>query len=185
MLPQGYYKAQITDMYVGLKPDRVVIKATVAEGPFTGTLRTDGIGVPRSEDDKVRHYWRALAESVGFGSADLDNGQVTLSASVFVNRVGHMYFVPKDEENGVQYEKITWLAPAEWTQQKANFDMQSGAAAAAPAPAVAGLGSALGGNPAPAIATPAIAAPKGLGGNNTTSKSALNHDLLNRLRMPS
>jgi len=63
-LPEGYYKATVTDAYtLNDKPGRVIIKLTVSEGEFTGTVRTTGLGIPKSEQDGVRR------NAVAFGQA--------------------------------------------------------------------------------------------------------------------
>ena len=141
-LPEGYYVGIVDDMYVN--PDknagRVIIKIKVAEGPFVGTMRTDGLNIPKSDEDKVRYYWRGLMESAGYGPAELDGGQVTVGRAALHGKKVHFYFVPKEEGNADrQYENITYLSPVEWSQQKQGFEAAGGAAAPT------GNGSALGG----------------------------------------
>lgn len=164
-LPEGYYRAAVTDMYVSPeKPNRVVIKVRVSEGANAGTMRTTGINMPTSPDDKVRAYWRALLESVGYTAAQLDNGQIMLGADAIVGRTAHIYYMPKDEEAGVQYDRVNFYPPATWADASANF--QPGLKAAQPsgtrsvggAPSPTRLGGAA---PAPAV-TPA--AESALGG---------------------
>jgi hypothetical protein len=79
-LPEGFYKCLVSDMYVNPEKNnnRVVIKVTIAEGPFKGTVRTSGLNKPTGPDDNVRYYWRGLAESVGYDPAVLDKGQIGL-----------------------------------------------------------------------------------------------------------
>jgi len=173
VLPTGYYKVQLSDMYVN--PDknasRVIIKATVAEGPFMGAIRTDGLGIPKGGDDKVRYYWRGLAESSGYTAQQLDAGSVRLGINSFKGRTAYMFFTAKeDAEDG--YENVTWLAPMEWSQQKQNFDMTGGAKKDAAAPTGAS-GSALGSGPAPVIEAPKSLGGESAGDSNTTKKSAL------------
>lgn len=176
-LPEGYYRAVVTDMYVGPeKPNRVVIKVRVSEGANAGTMRTTGINIPTSADDKVRAYWRALLESVGYTAAQLDNGQITLGADAIVGRTAHIYYMPKDEEAGVQYDRVNFYPPASWADASANF--QPGMKAAAPSSTRAAGGAApsptrLGGAaPAPAV-TPAAESALG----SAVSRSSI----LNRL----
>jgi len=195
-LPQGYYPVTITDMYVNPanNSNRVIVKATVSEGPFAGVVRTDGLGIPKGPEDKVRHYWRGLAESVGYGPAQLDAGAISLGINTFKGRSGYIHFMPKAEDGGEgEFERVTWLAPAEWNQQKQAFEMAAAVAPAVAAPAGSALGSAqaapspLGATPAAApvaaVAAPAAlgaaapaalpaAAPAAVGGGNT-SKAAL------------
>jgi len=173
LLPTGYYKVKLADLYVN--PDRnanrIIIKVQVAEGAFTGTIRTTGFNKPTSDDDKVRYYWRGLAESAGYTPAQLDAGMIKLGLGTFKDRMAHILFTAKDEEAGVQYEDIDFLPPMEWAQQMQNFEMTGGnEPKAAPKGAA---GSALG-TTEPAV----IEEPKALGsggGNELggTKKSAL------------
>lgn len=123
-VPEGFYKVVVNDMYINpdRNPDRVVIKMTITEGPYKGVVRTDGITLPKSETDKVRYYWRGMAESVGYAPGDLDGGSVKLGLSSFKEREGHIHFVPKDEAKGRQWERIHWLPPTEWNQQRQLFE---------------------------------------------------------------
>ena len=168
-LPEGFYKAMVTDMYVNPEknPNRVIIKVTVAEGPFKGVIRTTGLNRPTSADDNVRYYWRGLAESVGYEPAQLDNGQISLGLNAFKDRVAHVFYAPKDEEKGgdYKYERVNFLPPGAWGDRKANFDANAAAAPAAPAaPAQpSGLGA------APAIT--AASTGNALGG--TASKASI------------
>jgi len=163
-LPTGYYKVKLLDLYVNPErnANRVIIKVQVAEGPFTGTLRTTGFNKPTSNDDKVRYYWRGLAESAGYTPAQLDGGEIKLGLGTFQNRVAHIFFTAKDEENGIQYEDMDFLPLVEWTQQSQCY-MSAGASEAAPAKAAAG--SALG------MTTPVIQDPTPLGSNNVAASS--------------
>lgn len=127
-LPKGFYQIQITDMYINetSNPDRVVIKTVVTDGAYKGMVRTDGLNRPKSAEDKVRYYWRALAESVGYSPTELDAGNISFRPESFVGRQGYIHFVPKDKsakkgEPGF-YEDITWLAKSTWMQQKMALD---------------------------------------------------------------
>ena len=175
VLPTGYYKVQLTDLYVN--PDknasRVIIKATVSEGPYAGAVRSDGLGLPKSDEDKVRYYWRGLAESAGYTASQLDAGSVKLGIGTFKGRTAHMYFVTKEESDD-GYEDITWLAPMEWAQQKQNFESQDHMPAQPAKPAAAqpaARGSALGSTSPAKIenATPL----GGAGAENAVRRSAL------------
>ena len=171
VLPTGYYKVKLADLYVN--PDRnanrVIIKLQVAEGPFTGTIRTTGFNKPSGAEDKVRYYWRGLAESAGYTPAQLDAGEIKLGLGTFQDKIAHVFFTAKDEENGVKYEDIDFLPPMEWAQQMQNFEMSGGNKAAEKGTASAG--SALG-TTEPKIITEA-APLSGGGDSNTTSKSKL------------
>ena len=178
-LPTGYYKVKLADLYINpdKNPNRVIIKAQVAEGPFAGVTRTDGLNMPKSGDDKVRFYWRGLAESCGYGARELDAGEITLSPAAFMNKVAHIHFTAReDAEDG--YENILWLAPMEWSQQKQNFEM-TGGEQKAEAP-LGSTGSALGGSPQ---AERTIAQPTALGGggNEGTGNASSVSQLKNML----
>jgi hypothetical protein len=137
-VPEGYYTAVVSDMYVNRdrNANRVIIKLKIADAPYTGVVRTDGLGIPKSDEDKVRYYWRALAESAGYTPAQLDAGALTLGAAAFVGKTVHIKYTPKEEGNkDRQYDNVSYLAPAVWTQQKQMADSKPAAAAPAPAPA--------------------------------------------------
>ena len=156
-LPTGYYRVLITDMYINPErnANRVIIKYEVAEGPFMGIVRTDGMNRPQSGEDNVRYYWRGLAESCGYEPAALDNGEVSLGLGTFQGKTAHVLFTDKeDHESG--YERTGYLPPMEWAQQKQNFEMTGGVKKEEPVQGASG--SALGG-------APPISKPKGLGGN--------------------
>ena len=89
MLPTGFYKVKLMDLYVNpdRNPNRVIIKVQVSEGPFSGAIRTTGFNRPTSNDDKVRYYWRGLAESAGYTPAQLDAGEVNLGINTFKDRM--------------------------------------------------------------------------------------------------
>lgn len=138
-VPEGYYKATISDMYINAErnPNRVIIKLTINDMPFTGVVRTDGLGVPKDDSDKVRYYWRALAESAGYTPAQLDKGAISLGLDTFKDRVVHVHYTPKGT-NGSEYDRTEYLSPADWSQGKQVFDMKAGKTASAPAPATNG-----------------------------------------------
>jgi hypothetical protein len=171
-LPEGYYKATITDMYVKEdKPDRVIIKVTVSEGVYKGTVRTSGINIPKDEKDAARYYWRGLAESVGYGPAQLDNGEISLGAGAFKDKLSHINYVPKQEEGG--YDQVKFLPVAAWAENKQAFEAREAAGEAQPARQAPRTGNALGAKPkneslgAPAAVTPAGGS--ALGGTATKS----------------
>lgn len=138
-LPEGYYKAVLTDAYVNSERNRgrVIFKLAIAEGPFKGLIRTDGLNIPRDANDKVRYFWRGLAESAGYTPAQLDAGEITLSVDTFKGRTVHIRYAPKTDEQ--EYDQVNYLPPSEWTQQRQIFE--AGTRSDAPAEA----GSALGG----------------------------------------
>jgi hypothetical protein len=162
-LPTGYYMAELADLYVnpGRNINRVIIKCKVSDGQFIGVVRTTGFNKPTSDDDKVRYYWRGLAESVGYGATELDAGEVNLGRGTFLGKTAHVFFTAKeDSENG--YENIDFLPPLSWSQRKQNFELTGGVEKAVETKAA--KGSALGGG------TTEIKKAKGLGGGDGDSK---------------
>jgi hypothetical protein len=142
-VPEGYYKATVTDAYtLNDKPGRVIIKLTISEGEYTGTVRTTGLGIPKSEQDGVRYYWRGLLESAGYTPAQIDAGEVGMQRNLLVGRTSTFHYVPGDKEAGI-YEAVNFLPPADWDKKAAAFAQK----AAAPASVVVGgapMGAALG-----------------------------------------
>ena len=123
-MPEGYYKFEIVDMYTIAEknPNRVIIKLKVAEGDFKGLIRSTGLNRPTSPEDKVRYYWRALAEAAGHSPIELDKGNIKLGPKAFKGRVATAHFIPKEEGNEAStYEQVNFLAPLEWDQQKDTF----------------------------------------------------------------
>jgi len=142
-VPEGYYRAVVADSYVNPERNksRVVFKLTISEGPFKGVVRTDGMNIPRDDEDNVRFYWRGMAESAGYSPAELDAGQIELGPKAFADRTVFIHFTPKDEAAGRTYEKVDYLAPTEWNQQKQVFDAQPAAAPTGPIGSVLGAGN--------------------------------------------
>jgi len=143
-IPEGYYKATVTDAYtLNDKPGRVIFKLTVAEGEFTGTVRTTGLGIPKTDQDGVRYYWRGLLESIGYTPAQIDAGEVGMNRQLIVGRTAVFHYVPGDKEAGV-YEAINFLPPADWDRKAAAFAQKASAPAAAGMASTASMGAALG-----------------------------------------
>jgi len=168
-LPEGYYKATITDAYtLNDKPGRVIIKTTISEGEFTGTVRTTGLGIPKSAQDGVRYYWRGLLESAGYTPAQIDAGEVGMNRALLVGKTVTVHYVPGDKDAGI-YEELTFLPLAAWESKAAAFaKSQNGAAVQTTGNVVtqqavgSALAGALGGNNTPSVT---VAAPSnGLGG---------------------
>ena len=121
-VPEGYYKAVVTDMYVNPErnANRVIFKLTISEGPFSGVIRTHGLNKPKDGEDNVRYYWRGVSESCGYSPTALDAGEIEIGRTSFVDKVAHIHFVPKSDDS--QWEKVDFLAPTVWNQQKQVFD---------------------------------------------------------------
>jgi hypothetical protein len=118
-VPTGYYQVKVEDMYeLQDKAGRIAIKLMVVEGEFTGAIRTDWMSAPKSVDDKVRYYWRCLAESMGYTAAQLDAGGVRFTRETFVGKTGGIHYAAKNEAAGQQYERITYLTPSEFSSKK-------------------------------------------------------------------
>ena len=165
-LPEGFYQVLVTDCYTNPEKNagRVIFKLQVSEGPFTGAVRTDGQNIPRSADDKVRHYWRAIAESVGYTSAELDAGAIKLNAAAFKGRTAYIKFTPKSEAS--EYEDIKYYAPQTWERLKNQFE-----AGKAASRAVVSVDSAPGMD-ASAMAAQRASSVRTLGGGTSTSPEA-------------
>jgi hypothetical protein len=144
VVPEGYYKATITDAYtLSDKPGRVIFKLTIAEGEYTGTVRTTGLGVPKSAEDNVRYYWRAVLESAGYTPAQIDAGAVGMNRALLVGRPVAVHYVPGDKEAGI-YETLNFLPPADFAQKSAVFERNKGSNTVVSSPAAQNVGSALG-----------------------------------------
>lgn len=156
-VPEGYYQGKITDMYVNAErnPNRVVIKVTMTDGAFAGVVRTHGLNMPTSNQDKVRYYWRGMAESAGYTPTQLDKGEITMGRDTFLDRTVCFHYVPKDKSTD-GYEAMNFYAPADWAQKKQLFDLKNNGGSSSP--------------------PPSVAAPV-LGGGNTTTKA----DVLSKL----
>jgi hypothetical protein len=164
-VPEGFYKAVIADMYVNPEKNagRIIIKLKITEGPFAGSTRTTGLNIPKGVEDKVRYYWRGLLESCGYTPAQLDAGELSLSADTFMTRGCFIYYNPPASEG--DYDTLNFLPPSIWEVQSKDFVPSS-------AKNTAGNG-----NGAPVIITPSNGGGTALG--STSSKS----DILKRLGM--
>lgn len=135
-IPEGYYKAKITKMYQKAeKPERIVITVTVAEGPYTGAVRTTGINIPTNDEKGKRQlpYWRALLESVGYAATVLDKGEVKLSPTAFMNRMAHIHYIPAEAEGA--YDSLYFLTPTNWKEAGDRFTENGGVSSRSAAPA--------------------------------------------------
>jgi len=120
-LPEGYYTATITDAYERAeKPGRVIFKLAIKDAPYTGLVRTTGINMPKSAEDNVRYYWRALLESAKFTPAQIDAGEVGMSRELLSGKEVTIHFVPGDRDAGV-YEELQFLSPSDWAMQSQAF----------------------------------------------------------------
>jgi len=167
-LPEGFYEGTVSDAFQTTSKNgrpQVAIKVAL-KGKFEGTTRTAWMGIPQTEEDGVRYYWRAVFESLGYQPAEIDAGVISVKRDVLVGRSCAIYYKPGDKDMGI-YEELKFLAPHDFVQQKAQFD----ASATAP-------GSALGATAAPAATTGIGGIGNGGGapitsGGNTVTKDGL------------
>lgn len=131
---EGHYSVVCSDAYINddRNPNRVVFKFIVKGGQFDGAELTDGINLPKNDEDKVRVYWRGMAESAGYSPADLDAGEIEMAPSTFLNRTFGIHYVPKDEAAGRRYDNVKYLTPASFSQHAQSAAGSNGAAAGAP-----------------------------------------------------
>ena len=173
-LDEGYYKGTVVDAY-GTVSKNGRSQVAIQMKTESGATRTAWINVPTSAEDKVRHFWRAAMESLGYTPAEIDAGAVTISRNILVGRPCHFYFKPGNKDMGV-YEEIKMLAPGTWATRKTQFEAKGGSAlgaSAAAAPVSAGIGAGIG----QAVSAGIGAAPTGIGaqatGGNTVTANSL------------
>ena len=156
---EGYFQGRITEAYINQErnPNRCIFKVEF-EGDFAGVTKLTGLNLPGTTQNDTRPLWRALMESVGYNSQQLDQGQVNVTPQAVLNRTCCFYFRPKDEsalDGPMMYDKLKFLAPGHWQSAKTIFDQDSGSTTQA------------------ASTTAAInSAPQTLGGNNLGSTQA-------------
>jgi hypothetical protein len=156
-VPTGFYQGLIKDCYINPeKQERVVFKIEFTEPGFEGVIRTDGINIPRAADDKVRYYWRAVAESCGYTPTQLDSGEIVLGPDAFIGKPVYFHYNQGVlVENKRRDERISYMSQAVWNTSKA----QAGGNKAT-TPAAANGAARLGATPpvnASAAATPSKA----------------------------
>ena len=178
-LPEGFYTGKV----IGAEPTqtqsgktRIAFKVSVIGGEFDGIIRTTRIGIPTAEDDKVKVFWRAAFESMGYSPAQIDAGAITVSEEIMVGRTVTFYYKPGDKEAGI-YDDFKFLTPTDFAARSAAF--AAGKSAQGSALGAASLGSAR------SVSTPAAnlgalggaatngAALGGLGGNSVTKEGLL------------
>lgn len=127
-LPEGFYEGTVTDAFQTTSKNgrpQIAIKVTL-KGQFDGMVRTAWMGVPQTEEDGVRYYWRAVFESLGYQPAEIDAGVISVQRNVLVGRSCSIFYKPGDKDMGI-YEELKFLAPHDWAQQKAQFDAAANA----------------------------------------------------------
>jgi len=169
-LPSGFYKAKIIDCYhrkASTGRDMIEFKTEVVEGEFAGVVRTSRINVPTSPDDGVRHYWRALMESVGYNAAQIDGaGVISITRDIYVDKPCAIHYTAGDKAAGI-FDNLNFVSNQTWeVGMKADLAAKAAMGSAAGAPAAAqGLGGFNTPAPAQGLGAPAPApATGGLGG---------------------
>ena len=176
-LVEGYYNATVTECYVdeSRNANRVLFKLSITDSPYTGSVRVTGLNMPKGPEDKVRYYWRAALESCGYQANQLDNANgLQISDQLFVGRSCTMYYKPKDENaiaDADRYEKVSFLAKADWDLRKKVFESQPKAS-----PSTTSAGTVP--SPTPALSAPSatsVPAPQaGFAGNSVSTAELMN-----------
>lgn len=146
-LPDGFFPVKTTACYhkrsrpsdknpTGI--DMIEFKVEVTEGDYTGLVRTLRINVPTKADDVARYFWRAALESHGFTAAQIDQGQVEITAALFIGKGAFLKYVAGDRDAG-RYDEANFLSPMDWQRGKAAF--VAGAVAVQQATAIMGNAS--------------------------------------------
>ncbi len=120
-LPSGFYEAKTIECYhrkSSTGRDMIEFKSEIISGPFSGIVRTFRVNVPTSAEDGVRHYWRATLESHGYGAAQIDAGQITITAELFIGRNCFLKYVAGDKAAGV-WDETNAISPNDWQKGKA------------------------------------------------------------------
>ena len=179
-LEEGYHKGELFECF-GTQSQRtgrpqVAVRVRITEGPGAGTVRTSYLGVPQTETDAVRHYWRALLESAGYTPAQIDQGAVTVNQEILIGRTVHIYYKPGDKDAGI-YETIRFLSPNMWASRKQSFEATNtngttgGSALAAAGAPVQKMG--IGSNGSNGVGAVTLAAPVGNQQSGVTTASLL------------
>lgn len=148
-LDKGYYTPDVSDFgtaTVNTRDGKTLTKV-VFTLDFGGITRDADAFLPENAADKLAlARWRGIAESFGYGAAQLDNGEITFSRDSFVGGRVHVYVdkKPANDGSGKEYDRISFLTPADWASAKAAEEKMLAAGgsvtvntpAAAPAPAV-------------------------------------------------
>lgn len=122
-IEKGYYMVTIESMApLENSPDRLMIRYKFE----SGQVRNEFLNKPKSADDNVRVYWRALCESVGYAPAALDKGEVKLTSKSFLGKKAHVFFDPAGNTyQGKVNPKASFLSPTTWKEQKTAFDAKA------------------------------------------------------------
>ena len=119
-VPTGFYKGTIIEAYtMDSRPERLVLKIEM-EGEYQGAIRTTGLNFPKDPNDKVRYYWRAFMESLGYTPAQLDSGAIELRIDAVKGRTVHFKYIEEDKSTNSR-DQVNWFPPSDWIKAKASF----------------------------------------------------------------
>jgi hypothetical protein len=126
--PEGYYKGEIVKSYIEAErnPNKVQFHVRITDGAFAGAMCFDSMMLPNSTERDNRKYWRGLMESIGLSAPQLNAQKqgVNLSGEALVGRETTIYWKPGDRDAGT-WNRILFLAPEDWKQEKASFESKS------------------------------------------------------------
>lgn len=126
----GLHKVRFTghEIYAGDDKDRIVMIATITEGPCKGQVIQDGFNTPNKFTDskKAQQYlrwWKAALLSVGIPESKLK--KVNITWKTFEGKTAYCDFVSGDRhEGGEVYDDAVWITPAQYRDMSdANDDL--------------------------------------------------------------
>lgn len=171
-LDKGYYNPSCTDfgtVGVNTRDGKALTKA-VFTLDFGGITRTADVFLPENDSDKLAlARWRAVAESFGYTAAVLDNGTVSFGRDAFVGGTAHIY-VDKQaaaDGSGKEYDRLSFLTPADWTNGKRAEESMAGAAAGSAVNVTAPVQNVT-------VSTPAVTPPSAVVQNGAAPVTAAN-----------
>lgn len=172
-LDKGYYTPDVADFgtaTVNTRDGKTLTKV-VFSLDFGGITRDADAFLPENANDKLAlARWRGIAESFGYGAAQLDNGEITFSRDSFVGGRVHVYVdkKPANDGSGKEYDRISFLTPADWANGKAAEEkmIAAGGGVTVSTPAAAA--------PAVSVALPSVSPAAAVVQNGAAAPSAAN-----------
>ena len=103
-IPQGMYKTKIIKATPEATGDRyrVSFDFKIVLGDFMGAVINTTLLLPNSSSDKVLHYWRQLAVSVGFQKDEI-RSRTQWRKEDFLGKNAYLFFRPQSEKNKYQF----------------------------------------------------------------------------------
>jgi hypothetical protein len=154
-LESGVYPVQIVEVNQTVSKNgrpQIEIKVRVTEGPGAGAIRTNWVGLPTGEDNRVLYVWAGILFSTGLtkeqlAKASLNTEQIVgyLKGAPGNPRTAFIDYTAGDRDMG-QYDNVKFITREGYEKKKANPE-----AFAAPAPRTP-----------PAAAASAAVAPAGI-----------------------